>query len=153
MGSIQASRRGMCGIFLSIGGSRGGARGARPPPRLIRRPNWGPKARKKFFLETAPSPYLRVWMTGTRKLPTSQTPGRMGTSFGRSECLRGQALVMIGWRYSSQPLTNHKYACPPWNDPRNRCADSLYPFPLIVSWMRNRKTFQGRGKRGSTKKF
>jgi len=38
-------------------------------------------------------------MASTRKLPTSQTPGRMGTSFGRSvfgDCLGGQALVMIG---------------------------------------------------------
>ena len=38
-------------------------------------------------------------MASTRKLPASQTPGRVGTSFGRSyfwDCLRGQASVMIG---------------------------------------------------------
>ena len=35
-----------------------------PTPRLIFRPS------KNFFLETAPSPYLRVWMTGTRPHPT-----------------------------------------------------------------------------------
>ena len=37
-----------------------------PPAPLIFRPNWGPKGRKRFFFETAPSPtplYLRVWMT------------------------------------------------------------------------------------------
>ena len=30
---------------------------------LIFRSNWGPKRRKKFFLDRVP-PYLRVWMTG-----------------------------------------------------------------------------------------
>ena len=40
------------------------------PPPLIFRPNWGPKGRKKSFLETAtpspppPIPFLRIWMTG-----------------------------------------------------------------------------------------
>ena len=33
---------------LDSGGSRGGARGARPSP-LILRPNWGPKGRQNFF--------------------------------------------------------------------------------------------------------
>ena len=33
---------------------------------LVADPNWGPKDRKKLFLETAlPHPYLRVWMTCT----------------------------------------------------------------------------------------
>ena len=50
--------------YHTSGGSTGGAREPRPP--LIFRPNWGPKDRKKLFLETAlPHPYLRVWMTCT----------------------------------------------------------------------------------------
>ena len=47
-------------VKWSSGGSRGGTRGARAP--LIFRPKWGPKGRK-FFLETPPPLYLRVWMT------------------------------------------------------------------------------------------
>ena len=40
--------------------------GSPGPSPLIFRPNWGPKDRKKIFLETAlPHPYLRVWMTCT----------------------------------------------------------------------------------------
>ena len=43
------------------GGSRGGTRGGRGGLPLIFRPNWRPKGQKIFF-ETAPPPYLRVWM-------------------------------------------------------------------------------------------
>ena len=43
---------------LSSGGSRGGARGARP---LIFSPNWGPKGEKNF-LRPPPPPYLKVWI-------------------------------------------------------------------------------------------
>ena len=42
---------------------------------------------------------------------TSETLGRMGTSFACSDfwdCLGGQVLVLIGRWYSRQPLTNHK---------------------------------------------
>ena len=42
-------------MITCSGRSRGGAQGAHPPP-LIFRPNWGPKGRKKMFLETAPAP-------------------------------------------------------------------------------------------------
>ena len=50
-------------VVADPGESRGG-----PPPPLIFRPI------KKFFLETAPSPYLRVWMTGTRPPPPPPPP-------------------------------------------------------------------------------
>ena len=49
------------------------------------------------------------------QLPTPETLGRMGTSFGCSDfwdCLGGQALVMIGQWHSRQPLTNHKQRLP-----------------------------------------
>ena len=42
---------------------------------------------------------------------TPETIGEMGTSFRRNhfwDRLGGQAIVMIGWWYSRQPLTNHK---------------------------------------------
>ena len=47
----------------------GGSRGTTPlPHRLIFRPNWGPKGRKKIFGLSPPPPppfpHLRVWMTG-----------------------------------------------------------------------------------------
>ena len=61
-------------VYIISGGSRGGARGARPPPVMFR-PNWGPKGRKKFFLRPslplfqdlddrppAAPDYLKVWM-------------------------------------------------------------------------------------------
>ena len=37
--------------------------GRSPGPRLILRPKWDPKSRKRFVWDRAP-PYLRVWMTG-----------------------------------------------------------------------------------------
>jgi len=44
--------------------------------------------------------------------PTPETIREMGTSFRRNDFtwdrLGGQAIVMIGRRYSRQPLTNHK---------------------------------------------
>ena len=40
--------------ITSSGGSRGGARGACLLPSLSFRPNWGPRGRKKFFLQPAP---------------------------------------------------------------------------------------------------
>ena len=40
--------RSLSPVVISVG-SRGGARGNRPPP-LIFRPNWGPKGRKKIVL-------------------------------------------------------------------------------------------------------
>ena len=45
------------------GGSRGRARGPRPP--LIFRRKWGPEGRKHFFFlgRPPPPPYLKVWMT------------------------------------------------------------------------------------------
>ena len=45
----------------SSGGSRVGARGARP---LIFRPKWGPKGRKNFFgrRPPPPAPYMKVWI-------------------------------------------------------------------------------------------
>ena len=46
------------------GGSRGGARGARPPPPLFS------DQTEKIFEDRAP-PYLRVWMTAP-SLPVSQ---------------------------------------------------------------------------------
>ena len=60
-------------IFYSNGGTRGGVRGAHPPP-LIFRPHGGPKGRNFFFgggpkffffwdRPPPPPPYLRVWMT------------------------------------------------------------------------------------------
>ena len=48
-------------VYIISGGSRGGARGTRPPPVMFR-PNWGPRGRKKFFWDRA-SPCLRIWMT------------------------------------------------------------------------------------------
>ena len=54
------------------GGSRGGPQGARPPPTLIFRPNWG-KGLKNVCLEIArppPPPYLRIWITAP---PPSQS--------------------------------------------------------------------------------
>ena len=44
-----------------------------PPPPLIFRPNWRPKGWKKVF-ETAPPPYLRVWMTRPPPLSEGQGP-------------------------------------------------------------------------------
>ena len=38
------------------------------------RPNWGPRGRKSFFLETAPPPYLRVLMTTPLLLSQRQDP-------------------------------------------------------------------------------
>ena len=50
-------------------GSRGGAWEARPPPPpTYFSTKMRPKGRKHSFLETAPAPCLRVWMTGP--LPT-----------------------------------------------------------------------------------
>ena len=48
-------------IVICRGGSRGGGRGGRPPLFLNQT-----KARRaqKMFLETAPPPFLRVWMPG-----------------------------------------------------------------------------------------
>ena len=44
--------------------------------------------------------------------PTLEAISEMGTSFRRNnftwDRLGGQAIVMIGRRYSRQPLTNHK---------------------------------------------
>ena len=48
--------------FLAVADPGEGPGGPTPP--LIFRPS------KNFFLETAPSPHLRVWMTGTRPHPT-----------------------------------------------------------------------------------
>ena len=45
----------------TINGSMEEARGARPP--LIFWPQWGPKGRKKIFLETGPPLSLRLWKT------------------------------------------------------------------------------------------
>ena len=45
-------------LALNCGGSRAGAGDL--DPRLIFRPNWGPKGQKKIL---KPPPYLRVWMT------------------------------------------------------------------------------------------
>ena len=38
------------------------------------RPNWGPRGRKSFFLETGPPPYLRVLMTTPPLLSQRQDP-------------------------------------------------------------------------------
>ena len=38
--------------------------GRSPGPRIIFRPNCGPKGRKNFLGESPPPPYLWVWMTG-----------------------------------------------------------------------------------------
>ena len=51
----------LCLLLLSwnkISGESRGTRGPPPPPRLIFRPNWGLKGRKKLFLETVPAPLL-----------------------------------------------------------------------------------------------
>ena len=48
------------GEGLGGGGARGG-RGA--GPKLIFRPNWGPRGCKKSFLRPLPNAYLKVWMT------------------------------------------------------------------------------------------
>ena len=52
------------------GGSRGGARGARAPPPLIFRPNWGPKGRKNTFWRPGsgsggPPPCSLIWRSGS----------------------------------------------------------------------------------------
>ena len=47
---------------MSIGGSRGGAWGARPPPPLFLDQTEVRRAEKMFFGDWA-SPFLRVWMT------------------------------------------------------------------------------------------
>ena len=49
------------------GGSRGGGQGAQAPP-LYFDQNGAQRAGKKYF-ETAPPPYLWVWMTGTSPPP------------------------------------------------------------------------------------
>ena len=62
------------------GGSRGEARGAQVPP-LIFRWKWGPKGRKKFFLETIPSlisgsgwlPPL-IWRSGSATANDAKSP-------------------------------------------------------------------------------
>ena len=48
----------------------------------------------------------------------------------------GQAVVTIGGLSARQPLTNHNcvtFVHP--NDPRSRCAECLYPFPVyFLEW-------------------
>ena len=53
------------------GGSRGVAQGARHPPTLIFRLNWGPKGWKNFGGEIPPPHYLRIWITA---LPSPPPP-------------------------------------------------------------------------------
>ena len=60
-------------VFISRGGSRGGARGP-----LIFRPKWGPKGLKKYFWRPATpppptplSPYHSIWMIGLPLIWTS----------------------------------------------------------------------------------
>ena len=64
-------------------------------------------------------PVLRA----TTKFSNSETPGRMGLSFRLSNF----------WNYlDAQALSNDKSEVTPFhpNNPRNRCAESLYSFSL-----------------------
>ena len=56
------------------GGSRGGARGARPSLSLIFRQNWGRKGRKKIFFETAPSLFSQVLDDRPKTSPSPPPP-------------------------------------------------------------------------------
>ena len=68
-----------CSVFLVLstpliyrGGSRGGPRGAQPPP-----PYFETKLRPeglKTFLGDRPPTYLRIWMTATPPPPHTHTP-------------------------------------------------------------------------------
>ena len=66
MYGLSAKKSGCCGdVAVSgglIAGSRGGTRGAAPPPLFLDQ-NEARRA-EKFFFEACPTPYLRVWMTG-----------------------------------------------------------------------------------------
>ena len=59
--------------FILSGGSRGGARGSRTPPYLSTKMR--PIGPKKFFLETGPPSYLRVWMTDPPNPPPPLSEG------------------------------------------------------------------------------
>ena len=68
---------------------------------------------KPFRTKTRTTNELNPHMTAAHSVqfPTQETIREMGTSFRRNhfwDRLGGQALVMIGWWYSRQPLTNHK---------------------------------------------
>ena len=54
--------------FKISGGSRGGARGTRPPASPYFYAKLRPEGPKKNFCETEPPPFLRVWMTGLSPL-------------------------------------------------------------------------------------
>ena len=68
---------------------------------------------KPFRAKTRTTNELNPHMTAAHSVhfPTPETVRQMGTSFRCNhfwDRLGGQALVMIGWWYSRQPLTNHK---------------------------------------------
>ena len=54
-----------CLFIVNSGGSRGGARGARPPLFFDQNET---RRSEKNFLETPPPPYLRIWMTAPPSL-------------------------------------------------------------------------------------
>ena len=80
---------------------------------------------------------MYFWSSTTSWLPTSETKRRRGTGFGCSAFwvrLGGQALVMIGRWYSTINQSQVTLVQP--NDPKNLCAESLYPRPHgIVNWI------------------
>ena len=89
-------------IFYSSGGSRRGVRGAQPPP-LIFRPNGGPNGRnfffgggeRIFFFETAPLPYLRVWMTAPPPLSEGLNPPLYSHANKTHFHMKGFALSLV----------------------------------------------------------
>ena len=92
-------RHGLTSTFVvCTGGSRGGARRARP---LISRPNWGPKGRKKNVFEAGPPP-PPISGSGWPEPPLSEVlyPPLVCTSLLR-EC---DVLLVATWNYAYRNL-------------------------------------------------
>ena len=58
-----------CNQWQIQGRGLGGPSPPPPHPPLMFRPKWGPKGRPKLSFEAAPTPHLRVWMTGSPPPP------------------------------------------------------------------------------------
>ena len=133
-------------IFYSNGGSRGGVRGAHPPP-LIFRPHGGPKGRNFFFGggpkifffwdRPPPPPYLRVWMTAPPPLSEGLNPPLYSHANKTHFHMKGFALSLVMkvrvFRIRKWPIVHRKRReiwmvyqhCPqdfPWENGRGERA-------------------------------